>query len=172
MSRQHNDGTMCHCYLRLHCTYFYVFHNLFIIHYSHIFVRHAIVSDIDYSEARTILDLTITKQKELRRQRSQTLHTQLILKRTYLHVCQLLDSECSNENSKALPLSIVDTNKRKISSHNHDLSSKTKKSKNSIDNDILQFLRELNSTKIANSEYIELSSSVRQSMSMVAVVVK
>ncbi|CAM2716614.1 unnamed protein product [Rotaria socialis] len=136
------------------------------------FKSDAIVSDIDYSEARTILDLTITKQKELRRQRSQTLHTQLLLKRTYLHVCQLLDSECSNEKPKTLPLSIVDTNKRKISSHNHDLSSKTKKSKNSIDNDILQFLRELNSTKIANSEYIELSSSVRQSMPMVAVVVK
>ncbi|CAF4922735.1 unnamed protein product, partial [Rotaria socialis] len=49
------------------------------------FKSDAIVSDIDYSEARTILDLTITKQKELRRQRSQTLHTQLLLKRTYLH---------------------------------------------------------------------------------------
>ncbi|CAF4557715.1 unnamed protein product, partial [Rotaria sp. Silwood2] len=129
------------------------------------------VSDIDYSEARNILDLATTKQKQLRRQRSQTLYTQLLLKRTYAHVCELLNSDCSIK--KPTPLSTIDTNKRKLSSDHHDLLSKTKKSKNPIDNDILQFLRELNSVKVTNSEYIELSSccsSIGQTISIAVVV--
>jgi len=105
------------------------------------------VSDMDYSEARHILDLTTTKQKQLRRQRSQPLSTQLLLKRTYTHVCQLLDSECLIK--KPLPLSTVDTNKRKLSSDNHEvLSSLNKKCKSLMNNDILQFLHELNAVKV------------------------
>ncbi|CAF0946471.1 unnamed protein product [Rotaria sordida] len=137
------------------------------------FTSDEFVFDMDYSEARNILDLTTTKQKQLRRQRSQTLYTQLLLKRTYVHVCELLNSDCLIE--KPTPLSIVDTNKRKLSSDHHDVSSKSKKCKNSIDNDILQFLRELNSVKVTNSEYIELSSccsSIGQTMSIAVVVRK
>ncbi len=101
------------------------------------------VSDMDYSEARHILDLTTTKQK----QRSRPLSTQLLLKRTYTHVCQLLDSECLIK--KPLPLSTVDTNKRKLSSDNHEvLSSLNKKCKSLMNNDILQFLHELNAVKV------------------------
>jgi hypothetical protein len=104
------------------------------------------VSNIDYSEARNILDLTTIKQKQLRRQRRQPLHTQLLLQRTYTHVCQLLDSDCSIK--KSLPLSTIDTNKRKLSSNDHDIPSINKKSKHFMDNDILQFLRELNAVKV------------------------
>ncbi|UJR08952.1 hypothetical protein I4U23_013204 [Adineta vaga] len=108
------------------------------------------VSDIDYSEARQLLDLTIVKQKELRRQRSQALFTQLLLKRTYKRVCELLDSECTVKKSS--PLSTIDTNKRKLSSDDHEVPSSstttTKKSKASVDADILQFLRELNAVKV------------------------
>ncbi len=103
-------------------------------------------SDIDYSEARNILDLTTTKQKLLRRQHRQPLHTQLLLKRTYTHVCQLLDTDCSIE--KPLPLSTVDTNKRKFSSNDHEVLLITKKSKGAVNYDILQFLRELTAVKI------------------------
>jgi hypothetical protein len=105
------------------------------------------VSDIDYSEARNILDLTAIKQKQLRRQRSQPLFTQVLLKRTYAHVCQLLNSECLIK--KPLPLSTIDTNKRKLSStDNHEVPSSNKKNKNLMNNDILQFLHELNAVKI------------------------
>lgn len=103
-------------------------------------------SDIDYSEVRNILDLTITKQKQLRRQRSQSLFTQLVLKRTYTNICQLLDSECTIK--KPLPLSTVDTNKRKLSSSLDDHEVPSKKCKNMMNNDILQFLRELNAVKV------------------------
>jgi hypothetical protein len=104
------------------------------------------VSNIDYSEARNILDLTTIKQKQLRRQRRQPLHTQLLLQRTYTHVCQLLDSDCSIENS--LPLSTVDTNKRKFSSDDHEVPSITKKSKGVVHYDILRFLCELKAVKV------------------------
>ncbi|CAF1405336.1 unnamed protein product [Adineta ricciae] len=115
------------------------------------------VSDIDYSEARHVLDLTTSKQKELRRQRSQTLFTQLLLKRTYTRVCELLDSECTVQKSS--PLSIIDTNKRKLSSDDHQVPSlSAKKSKPSVDADVLQFLRELNAVKVLPSDDIEFSS--------------
>ena len=115
------------------------------------FVTDYFVSDIDYSEARTILDITTTKQKQLRRQRSQALYTQLLLKRTYTNVCELLDSDCSLK--KPLPLSTVDTNKRKLpSSSDDEMKSMNKKSRNHTekcyDNEILQFLLELNSVKV------------------------
>jgi hypothetical protein len=110
------------------------------------FISDDFVSDIDYSEARNVLDLTTLKQKQLRRQRAQSLHTQLLLKRTYTHVCQLLDSDCSIK--KSLPLSTIDTNKRKFSSNDHEVPSMNKKSKHFMDNDILQFLRELNAVKV------------------------
>ncbi|CAF3715221.1 unnamed protein product [Rotaria sp. Silwood1] len=137
-------------------------------HNEHLsFTSDDFVSDIDYSEARNILDITTIKQKQLRRQRSQTLYTQLLLKRTYVHVCELLNSECITK--KSTPLSIIDINKRKLSTDHHDLSSKVKKMKNSIDNDILQFLRELNSVKVTNSEYIELSSYMEQTIPITVV---
>jgi hypothetical protein len=104
------------------------------------------VSDIDYSEARNILDITTTKQKQLRRQRSQRLYPQLLLKRTYTHVCDILDSDCLVK--KPVPLSTIDTIKRKLSSDDHEVPSQNKKSKNLMDKDILQFLRELNSVKV------------------------
>jgi hypothetical protein len=112
------------------------------------------VSDFDYSEARTILDLTINKQKRLRRQRSQALYTQILLKRTYVHVCDLLDSDCSPR--KQMPLSLIDTNKRRTPFDDDESKSVSKKSKTSIehstdlanDNDILQFLLELNAVKV------------------------
>ncbi len=110
------------------------------------FISDDFVSDIDYFEARNVLDLTTLKQKQFRRQRAQSLHTQLLLKRTYTHVCQLLDSDCSIK--KSLPLSTIDTNKRKFSSNDHEIPSMNKKSKNFMDNDILQFLRELNAVKV------------------------
>ncbi|CAF1269952.1 unnamed protein product [Adineta steineri] len=110
------------------------------------FIADDCVSDIDYSEARNILDLTTIKQKQLRRQRSQSLYTQLLLKRTYTHVCQLLDSDCTVK--KSLPLAIIDTNKRKLSSDDHQVPTMNKKSKTCADNDILQFLQELNAVKI------------------------
>jgi hypothetical protein len=112
-----------------------------------LFTSNDFVSDIDYSEARNILDLTTIKQKQLRRQRTQPLCTQLLLKRTYVHVCQLLDSDCSIK-IKPLPLSTVDTNKRKLSSDDHELSTVNKKSKCLMNNDVLQFLLELNSVKV------------------------
>jgi len=113
-----------------------------------LFTPNDFVSDIDYSEARHILDLTALKQKQLRRQRSQPLSTQLLLKRTYTHVCQLLDSDCSIK-TKPLPLSTVDTNKRKLSSDDHEIPvAINKKIKCLMNNDLLQFLRELNSVKV------------------------
>jgi len=116
-----------------------------------------VVSEIDYSEARNILDLTSNKQKQLRRQRSPPLKTQLLLKRTYTHVCQLLDSECSI-TKQALPLAPIDTNKRKLSNDDNDqeMSSANKKSKGLVDKDILQFLRELNAVKVMNSAIIQI----------------
>ncbi len=110
------------------------------------FTSDEFVSDIDYSEARNILDLTCTKQKQLRRQRSPKLITQLLLKRTYTHACQLLDSECAMK--KPLPLSPIDTNKRKLSSADHEVPSANKKCKGLMDQDILQFLQELNAVKV------------------------
>ncbi len=119
------------------------------------------VSRIDYSEAQDILELTTTKQKQLRRQRSQVLYKQVLLQRTYTLVCELLNSDCSyssNEISKSpsSPLSAIDTNTRKLSSDDHELIPIIKKSKSLMDkcyditndNDVLQFLRELNSVKI------------------------
>jgi hypothetical protein len=119
------------------------------------------VSRIDYSEAQDILELTTTKQKQLRRQRSQVLYKQVLLQRTYTLVCELLNSDCSyssNEISKSpsSPLSAIDTNKRKLPSDDHELKPIIKKSKSLMDkcyditndNDVLQFLRELNSVKI------------------------
>jgi homoserine dehydrogenase len=119
------------------------------------------VSNFDYSEAQNILELTTTKQKQLRRQRSQVLYKQILLKRTYTLVCDLLDSDCSYSSNQideyqSSPLSIIDINKRKLSSDDHELKSITKKAKSLMDkcyditndNDVLQFLRELNSVKI------------------------
>ena len=103
-------------------------------------------SDIDYSEAKNILDLTTIKQKLLRRQRQQPLHTQLLLKRTYTHVCQLMNTDCAME--KPLPLATVDTNKRKFLSDSNEMQSKAKKSKDAVNYDILKFLHELNTVKI------------------------
>lgn len=102
------------------------------------------ILDADYSQARNILDLTSNKQKQLRRQRTQRLLPQLLLKRTHVHVCQLLDSHCSIE--KPLPLATVDTNKRK--SDDQQVPTNSKKPKLVMDKDILQFLRELNAVKI------------------------
>jgi hypothetical protein len=125
----------------------------------HSFTSEPIVSHIDYSEAQNVLELTTTKQKELRRQRSQFLYKQILLKRTYTLVCELLDSDCSNSSNEILkyqssPLSAIDTNKRKISSD--DDQSIAKRSKSLMDkcyditndDDVLQFLRELNSVKV------------------------
>jgi len=137
-----------------------------------LFTSDDFVSDIDYSEARNILDLTTIKQKQLRRQRSQPLSTQLLLKRTYAHVCQLLDSDCSIK-TKPLPLSTVDTNKRKLSSNDHEIPTINKKSKCLMNNDVLHFLRELNSVKVIPSDDIKLSSyysSNEQNMPIVFVV--
>ena len=104
------------------------------------------VSAIDYSEARTILYLTTTKQKQLRREHSQKLYMQLLLKRTYTHVCEVLDSDCSMDTF--VSVSLVDGNKRKLSSDNYEISIQNKKQKYLVENDILQFLRELNSVKV------------------------
>jgi hypothetical protein len=124
------------------------------------FSSNPFVSHMDYSEAQDILELTTTKQKELRRQRSQILYKQVLLKRTYSLVCDLLDSDCSytSDQCPSLPLSIIDTNKRKFLSDDQELKSITKKSKSLMDkcyditndNDVLEFLRELNSAKITS----------------------
>lgn len=119
----------------------------------------ALVSHIDYSEVQNILELTTSKQKQLRRQRSQFLHKQVLLKRTYTLVCELLDSDCSNSSNtiplyQSSPLSAIDTNKRKCSPD--DSQPVTKKAKSLMDkcyditndDDVLQFLRELNSVKV------------------------
>jgi hypothetical protein len=118
------------------------------------------VSHIDYSEAQNILELTTTKQKELRRQRSQVLSKQILLKRTYTLVCDLLDSDCSNSmyKSSSSPLSTIDTNKRKLILNDHELKPINKKCKSLMDkcydikndNDVLQFLHELNSIKVTS----------------------
>ena len=100
------------------------------------------VSDIDYSEAQTILNLTIAKQ----RQRQVNLSKRLLLKRTYVHVCQLLDSECIVK--KSLPLAIIDTNKRKLSIDTTNDQSQAKKFRQTLDNGIQQFLQELDSIKV------------------------
>jgi len=131
------------------------------------------VSRIDYSEAQNILELTTTKQKQLRRQRSQFLHKQILLKRTYALVCDLLDSDCSYSSNQmdeyqSSPLSIIDINKRKLSSDDHELRPITKKSKSLMDrcyditndNDVLQFLRELNSVKITASNNNEQNLAI------------
>jgi hypothetical protein len=124
------------------------------------FSSNPFVSNMDYSEAQDILELTTTKQKELRRQRSQILYKQVLLKRTYSLVCDLLDSDCSytSDQCPSSPLSIIDTNKRKFLSDDQELKSITKKSKSLMDkcyditndNDVLEFLRELNSAKITS----------------------
>jgi len=133
-------------------------------------ISNEFVSDMDYSEARTILDLTATKQNKLRQQRSQPLFNQLLLKRTYTHVCQLLDSDCAIK--KPLPLSTIDTNKRKFSSDGHEESSIDKKRKSFMDDGILQFLHELNAVKIPPSDDMEISyySSNEPNMPIVFVV--
>ncbi len=136
------------------------------------FSTDSFVSGIDYSEAWNVLELTTSKQKQLRReqrQRPQELRTQLLLKRTYNLVCELLNSDCCPSSSSSsrgeiptssscssLPLSTVDTNKRK-SSPSDDNDRPLKKSKSLMDkcfditndNDILQFLLELNAVKVA-----------------------
>lgn len=103
-------------------------------------------SDMDYFQAQTILDLTNNKQKQLRRQRTQRLLPQLLLKRTHVHVCQLLNCHCSIE--KPLPLATVDINKRKLNSDDHQVPTNNKKSKGLMETNILEFLRELNAVKI------------------------
>ncbi|CAF3985940.1 unnamed protein product, partial [Rotaria sp. Silwood1] len=128
------------------------------------FSSNSIVSHIDYSEAQNILELTTTKQKQLRRQRSQVLYKQVLLKRTYTLVCDLLDSDCSYSSNQTYkcpssPLSIIDTNKRKLTSVDDEIEPVIKKSKSLMDkcydikndNDVLQFLRELNSVKVSSS---------------------
>ena len=94
-------------------------------------------------------------QQQLRRQRSQALYTQLLLKRTYAHVCDLLDSDCTIR--KCSPLSTVDTNKRRLPSSDddeHELKPVSKKLKDSrgpsydLARDLLQFLSELNAVKV------------------------
>ncbi|CAF3863356.1 unnamed protein product [Rotaria sp. Silwood2] len=130
---------------------------------SYSFSSNSIVSCIDYSEAQNILELTTTKQKQLRRQRSQVLYKQVLLKRTYTLVCDLLDSDCSYSSNQTYkcqssPLSTIDTNKRKLLSDDHELEPVIKKSKSLMDkyydikndNDVLQFLRELNSVKVTS----------------------
>jgi hypothetical protein len=125
------------------------------------FSSNLFVSHIDYSEAQNILEVTTTKQKQLRRQRSQFLYKQVLLKQTYTLVCELLDSDCSYSSNQIQkcqisPLSTIDTNKRKLSSDDHEIGPIIKKSKSLMDkcyditndNDVLQFLRELNSVKI------------------------
>lgn len=124
------------------------------------FTSNTIVSCIDYSEAQNILELTTTKQKQLRRQRSQVLHRQVLLKRTYTLVCDLLDSDCSYSSNETsiCPLSTVDTNKRKLSLDDDSTQPIVKKPKSLMDkcydikndDDILQFLRELNATKVTS----------------------
>ncbi|UJR37262.1 hypothetical protein I4U23_029971 [Adineta vaga] len=131
------------------------------------FSSNVCVSHMDYSEAQTILDLTTTKQKQLRRQRSQILYKQVLLNRTYTLVCDLLDSDCSyssNPMSKcqSSPLLTIDINKRKLPTSDDDndaIKPIVKKSKSLMDkcyditndNDVLQFLRELNSVKLTTS---------------------
>ncbi len=125
------------------------------------FSSNLFVSHIDYSEAQNILELTTKKQKQLRRQRSQLLYKQVLLNRTYTLVCDLLDSDCSYSSnqihkSQSSPLATIDTNKRKLSLDDHEITPLIKKSKSLMDkcyditndNDVLQFLRELNSVKI------------------------
>jgi len=127
------------------------------------FSSNLFVSHIDYSEAQNILELTTTKQKQLRRQRSQFLYKQVLLKQTYTLVCELLDSDCSYSSNQvhkcqSSPLSTVDTNKRKLLSDDHEIRPVMKKPKSLMDkcyditndDDILQFLRELNSAKITS----------------------
>ncbi|CAF0758621.1 unnamed protein product [Rotaria sordida] len=133
------------------------------------FSSNPLVSRIDYSEAQNILELTTTKQKQLRRERSQVLYKQVLLKRTYTLVCDLLDSDCSYSSSSSTnqtykcslsPLSTIDTNKRKLSSDDHEIQPIIKKSTSLMDkcydikndNDVLQFLRELNSVKVTSSD--------------------
>lgn len=105
-------------------------------------------SDTEYINARNMLELTSNKQRQLRRQRTQRLLPQLLLKRTHIHVCQVLNSDCSIE--KPLPLANVDTNsnKRKFSSDDHQVPIDAKKSKSLMDPDILKFLQELHAVKI------------------------
>ena len=125
------------------------------------FSTNPFVSHMDYSEAQDILELTTTKQKQLRRQRSQMLYKQVLLKRTYALVCELLDSDCSyssNQVHQSSPLTSIDTNKRKILSDDQDINPMIKKSKSLMDkcydikndNDVLEFLRELNSVKVTS----------------------
>ncbi|CAF0801978.1 unnamed protein product [Adineta steineri] len=124
------------------------------------FSSNLFVSHIDYSEAQNILELTTTKQKQFRRQRSQNLFKQVLLNQTYTLVCQLLDSDCSYSTNQYQSSShlTIDTNKRKLSSDDHDLQPLLKKSNSLMDkcyditndNDVLQFLRELNSVKVTS----------------------
>lgn len=118
-----------------------------------------LVSRMDYSEAQDILEMTTVKQKELRRQRTTCLFKQVLLKRTYTLVCDLLDSDCScTSNAIPLypssPLSAIDTNKRKLPFDESSPSSKKSKSLMdkcydiTNDDDVLEFLRELNSVKV------------------------
>ncbi len=127
------------------------------------FSTNPFVSHMDYSEAQDILELTTTKQKQIRRQRSQMLYKQVLLKRTYALVCELLDSDCSYSSNQvhqyqSSPLTFIDTNKRKILSDDQDINPMIKKSKSVMDkcyditndNDVLEFLRELNSVKVTS----------------------
>lgn len=122
------------------------------------FDSNTFVSTIDYSEAQDILELTNIKQKQIRRERTQTLYKQVLLKRTYTLVCELLDSDCSTQigKSPSSPLSTVDTNKRKHCQDEQTPMNLRKKSKSLLDRcyditndqDVLQFLRELNSVEL------------------------
>lgn len=131
------------------------------------FPNRTFVSNIDYSEAQHILELTNFKQKQIRRTRQQILQKQVLLKRTYTLVCELLDSDCSTQIGKYpySPLSTVDTNKRKAFDNDDDRQTTLRKKPKSLldrcyditnDQDVLEFLRELNSVPTSSSS----SSSV------------
>lgn len=122
------------------------------------------VSNIDYSEAQQLLQMTVEKQKDLRRRRSTHLFKQVLLKRTYTLVCDLLDSDCSTqiEHCQSSPLSTVEKNKKRPwLDDERQYSPSLKKSKSLMDrcyditkdDDVLRFLRELNSVKMPSNRY-------------------
>ena len=122
------------------------------------------VSNIDYSEAQQLLHATVEKQKDLRRRRSPDLFKQVLLKRTYTLVCDLLDSDCSTqiEPCPSSPLSTVENSKKRPwLDDDRQCSPSPKKSKSLMDrcyditkdDDVLRFLRELNSVKMPSSRY-------------------
>ncbi|CAF1388120.1 unnamed protein product [Adineta ricciae] len=95
------------------------------------FSPNVFVSHIDYSEAQNVLDLTTTKQKQLRRQRSQVLYKQVLLNRTY--------ALCPHNDNEMKPLA---KKSKSLMDKCYDITN---------DSDVLQFLRELNSVKLTSS---------------------